>query len=228
MSIFSTGRKFLDRYPFVTSISAVLFNKTIGFNSIKIKGKNNTYSCHRSFLRKSKITVIGRGNSIEFGEKCYCETCKITILGNNNLIKLGNRVYLKDADLYIEDSGNEIIINYRTSICGKTHLACTEGKKIIIGEHCMFSSDVVLRTGDSHSIVDLDGKRINHAKDVIVGDHVWVGNKTILTKGSRVSDNSIVATGAIVTKVFEKSNVILAGSPAEIIKEDINWLEERI
>lgn len=150
------------------------------------------------------------------------------ISGNNNKIRVGDRVYMIDANLYIEDDKNEININNRTSICGRTHLACTEGKKIMIGEHCMFSSDVVLRTGDSHSIIDLKGNRINDAKDVIIGDHVWIGNKTIITKGSKISANSIVATGAVVTRTFEDMNIILGGNPAHIIKENINWLQERV
>ena len=79
----------------------------------------------------------------------------------------------------------------------KTHLACIEGTAISIGEHCLFSSDVTLRTGDSHAITDLAGKRINASEDIILADHVWVGNRAIITKGASVAQDSVVATGAI-------------------------------
>lgn len=92
----------------------------------------------------------------------------------------------------------------------------------------MFSKDIVFRTGDSHSIVDENGIRINLSKDISIGNHVWVGNMVIVTKGAFVGDNCILGTGSIVTKAFRESNVILAGSPARIVKERINWLRKRI
>lgn len=119
----------MDSNPYLISVAARIFNKTIGFNKVKTRGCHNTLNISRSFLKKTKVLIEGNQNVIQFGEKCYLEDCKITISGNNNKILLGDRVYMKDADLYIEDDGNEIVVNYRTSICGKTHLACTEGKK---------------------------------------------------------------------------------------------------
>jgi acetyltransferase-like isoleucine patch superfamily enzyme len=49
-----------------------------------------------------------------------------------------------------------------------------------------------------------------------------------LLKGSFIKDNSIIATGSVVTKAFEESNVIIAGSPAKIVKENVSWVRERI
>lgn len=228
MSVFSAGRVFLDRFSSLTGLAAFFFNKTFGFNRFGIKGKNNYLIYQRSFLKKTHAMIKGNDNCIKLGEKCYLENCRITIMGNDNRIHLGDRVYLKDVEFWIEDNHNEILINNRTDICGKTHLACTEGRKIIIGARCLFSNDIVIRTGDSHSIVDLKGNRINYAQDVVIEDHVWVGHKAMLTKGSRMSTNSIVAAGAVVTRSFEKTNVVVGGNPAQIIRENINWLNERI
>ena len=36
-------------------------------------------------------------------------------------------------------------------------------------------------------------------------------------------DNSVVGAGILVNKRIESSNVILADTPAKIIKENINW-----
>ncbi|MBK5442691.1 acyltransferase [Peribacillus sp. TH24] len=158
----------------------------------------------------------------------YLQNCSLYIQGNNNKITIGENVRVRQGDLYIEDDNNLIKIGNSTSIMGYTHIAVTEGKKAIIGEECMFSSDVVIRTGDSHSIIDNGGSRVNQARDVIIGDHVWLGNKTTILKGSTISSNSIVGTGSIVTKEFKKANVILVGNPAKIVRENTNWLKERI
>lgn len=102
-------------------------------------------------------------------------------------------------------------------IFGKTHLAGIEGTSIIIGTYCLFSSDIIFRTSDSHSILNKAGERINYSKSIEINDHVWFGNKTTINK------DSIVATGAIVTRQFNESNVILVGIPAAIIKKEVNW-----
>ncbi len=71
----------------------------------------------------------------------------------------------------------------------KTRLACIEGTSIEIGEDCMFSANIVFRTGDSHSIINSDGQRINASKSICIGNHVWIGNTVIVNKGVKVSDN---------------------------------------
>lgn len=128
----------------------------------------------------------------------------------------------------MEDSNNSIVTGNSTNYAGKIHIACTESTNIRVGDNCLFSSDIVLRSGDSHSIVNMEGKRSNHAKDVTIRNHVWVGFRALITKGALIQENSVVGTGAIVTDVFEEGNVVLAGVPAKIVKRDINWIKERI
>jgi acetyltransferase-like isoleucine patch superfamily enzyme len=93
----------------------------------------------------------------------------------------------------------------------------------------MFAYDIDVRTGDSHSIISQEtGERINYAQDVCIGDHVWIAAHTILLKGSAIPDNSIVATGSVVTRPFETRGIILGGNPAKTIKDGITWSRQRI
>jgi len=108
-------------------------------------------------------------------------------------------------------------------------LAITENNsKLTIGEDCMFSKNIEVRTGDSHSIIDLEtGQRINPAKDVHIGNHVWVGAHAKILKGVSIADHAIIATGAIVTNNIP-ANCIASGVPAKVIKENITWKRERV
>lgn len=128
----------------------------------------------------------------------------------------------------MENDLNQIIIGENTSLCGKIHLACTEGKKITIGNDCLFSSDIVFRTGDSHSLLNVDGQRINPSEDIKIGDHCWLGHRVLINKGVVISDNSTVGTGAVVTKKFDQGNCVIAGVPAKIVKQNTNWCSKRI
>jgi acetyltransferase-like isoleucine patch superfamily enzyme len=92
----------------------------------------------------------------------------------------------------------------------------------------MFANDIDLRTGDSHSIIDsLSSERINYAQDINIGNHVWVASHVSILKGVHISDNSVVATRAVVTKSFQENNILIGGMPAKKIKENINWDRQR-
>ena len=92
----------------------------------------------------------------------------------------------------------------------------------------MFSHDVFLRTSDSHPIYDLNGTRINNAKNILLGNHVWIGMQSLILKGTIIGDNVIVAARSTVTNTSESNpNIILAGSPAKQLKHHIQWERTR-
>lgn len=181
-----------------------------------------------AILFNCKILSKGTGNQLIFHGRGLFQNCKFFFLGNSNTIEIGENCTGNNVSFHIEDSQNAITTGNYTSYAGKIHIACTESTRIEIGDNCLFSSDIIIRSGDSHSIIDMQGERINFAKNVIIGDHVWVGNRAIITKGAIISSGSVVGTGAIVTKAFSDKNVVLAGVPAQVVKHNINWVHERI
>ena len=227
MSLYNWGRKVIKKHPKWLGIASRIYS-FIFYNHIKIKGKNNTFDRKNIFMKKCKLTIVGDNNYIKIGNMSYLQNTNITIFGNNNKIVLGEKVFVLNGDFYLEDSNNDLKIGDKTTFSGNTHLALTEGRKIVIGENCLFSSNIVFRTGDSHSILNLQGERINYGEDISVENHVWFTLNVTVLKGTKILKDSIIATGSIVTKEFEESNVILGGNPAKIIKRDINWQHERI
>lgn len=227
-NLFNIGKKLLMNNFILTRICSVIYN-LFSFNLIVKKGNNNTIDKKMCFLKKCKINIVGNNNEIIFGNMNFLQNTKINIYGNNNKIILGNKVFVSEGDFYIEDNENKLTIGERTTFAGYTHLALTEGKNINIGSKCLFSKNVIFRTGDSHSIIDINTlKRINYGKDIDVGNHVWFTYGTTVLKGAKISNDSIIATSAVVTKSFNNPNVILAGNPAKEIKKNITWDNERI
>ncbi len=195
-----------------------------------IKGKrNNTIHIRNTYYRDLKVTIHGSGNIIDFSEGAnYIKHSSIYICGNNNHILIGERNYFDGADLYIEDDNCAIRFGNHNRIFGKTHVAAIEGCSISFGDGCLFSDKVVFRTGDSHSIFNVgDGVRINPSKSISVGNCVWFGNTTTILKGVTIGDDSVIGTGAIVTKDVP-NNVIVAGNPARIVKEGVMWGLQRV
>jgi acetyltransferase-like isoleucine patch superfamily enzyme len=174
--------------------------------------------------------IIGNGNKIEIKSSCFLNSVTFYIRGDNHSICIGDSVRFNGvASIYFNDYNGSLEIGDMSTF-ENVHLAVTEpGSKMKIGLDCMFASDIDVRTGDSHSIIDIDSKeRINYAKDVSIGNHVWVGEHCIILKGVCIPDESVLGTGSIVTKQFTQKGTIIAGNPARVVKEGITWSRERI
>lgn len=95
----------------------------------------------------------------------------------------------------------------------------TCASKVIIGNGCAIARDVIIRDYDAHMIEEPD---YLIAKEIFIGDHVWIGNRAMILKGVKIGDGAIIAAGSIVTKDVP-SRCIVAGVPAKIIKENVSW-----
>jgi acetyltransferase-like isoleucine patch superfamily enzyme len=209
----------------------ILIKRFIFFYSRTILGKQNILNIGvNNIFSRSRIIINGNRNSLIVKNNCSFNCVKFIIRGNdNNIIIDDGVIFNKTSELWIEGDGCEIIIG-RESTFESVHLAATEfNTKIIVGSDCMFSTNIELRTGDSHSVIDKISKyRLNLAQNVVIGSHVWVGSYVSILKGSEVASNSILATRAVLTKKIKQSNVMIAGIPAKIIKNNIDWKRERI
>jgi acetyltransferase-like isoleucine patch superfamily enzyme len=62
-------------------------------------------------------------------------------------------------------------------------------------------------------------KRHIENKPIVIGDQCWIGAGAIILPGVEITgEYVVVAAGAVVTKNVEESRVVLAGSPARIVK----------
>ena len=181
-----------------------------------------------SVIRGLKIISHGKNNEVIIGDFVRINNSTIILHGNNNKIVINDYSYLEQIEFYTEDSNNEIVIGRNTSLCGKAHLAAIEGTKILIGDNCLLSGELHFRTGDSHSILDMEGQRINPSENIVIDDHVWIGTKVTCLKGVHVSRDSIVAATTTLCKKYDSPNVVIGGIPGRIIKTNVNWSSERI
>lgn len=204
-------------------VSRIPFN-----NKIRFSGQNNILRNNGGAIYKTQISVVGNNNKIIIDPMVRINKCRIVIHGNSNVIHIKKMSFMEDVGICIDFNGNEVAIGERTILNKECHISCMEGKKVVIGDDCLFSAGIICRTGDSHSIVNSEGIRLNYSKDIEICNHVWVGMNVSFLKGASVPENSVVAMGAMVTKKFDKSGIVLAGNPAKIVKENINWRSELI
>ena len=122
-----------------------------------------------------------------------------------------------------DDQVNTSVLIYESFSCIGIYIKLESGTSVTVHKNCLFSTGITFRTGDSHTIIDSEGKKLNSPKSIFVGEHVWMGNGVSVLKGATIGNNSVIGTHAVVPgKIFE-SNIALAGNPAKVVKQNINW-----
>ncbi|MDO6709128.1 acyltransferase [Aliiglaciecola sp. 2_MG-2023] len=114
-------------------------------------------------------------------------------------------------------------LNERTT-SNFTEIWVQENGSVEVGADCMFAHDVVIMCGDMHGIFEISTKKQINLKspEICIGNHVWLGRRSVICKNTSIGDGSIVGVSSVVTKSFPKS-VAIAGNPAKLIKNDTSW-----
>ncbi|MGQ4276466.1 acyltransferase [Pseudidiomarina sp. E22-M8] len=87
---------------------------------------------------------------------------------------------------------------------------------IFIGKGSYIAPNVGIITSN-HDFYDL--RKHLPGKDVVIGKNCWIGMNSVILPGVVLGDRTIVAAGSVVTKSFCSGKVVIAGSPAQIIKQ---------
>ena len=208
-------------------VACSLIYRILGRNHIKCSN-SNVINIKGVFIKKSHIIVKGHNNLVKIGEGCRINNLKVHIWGDNNQIDIGNDCVADNLDIWIEDNENRVVVGEHTWFNGRCNLACIEGRKIEIGDRCLLSSEITFRTGDSHSIINNEGERINPAKDISIGKHVWICNQAYLLKGTKVGNDCVIGARSLLSGKEYGDGTLIAGNPGKVIKSHIGWDSQRI
>lgn len=207
-------------------VTAYIYN-IFGIKYKIIRGKKNYIIYKKAYLRRMKIKISGNQNVVTIHPKAKLTNCSINITGKNCKVNIGESCILNNVTLALSQDCSKISFGKNCTMNGGLIYA-GESKSITIGEDCMFSSKIDVRTTDSHSVISsVTSLRINKAKDIIIGDHIWIGNSVKILKGTIIENNSIIGANAVVSGIV-KENCMAVGIPAKVIKTEVTWNRELI
>ena len=169
-----------------------------------------------------KLDFKGKNNIVFFAGGS--SNVNIIFPGNNGLVFIGKGIWFGSGSIRVPNSGMCFMDD--TSSFGGTHFSVLEAKNIIVGRRILVSWNTWLSTCDHHLIMDSQtNDRINFSKSIYIGDHVWCGQDTAISKGSFVASGAVIGAKSLATKLYF-SNTVNAGNPAKEIKNNIFWLED--
>lgn len=149
-------------------------------------------------------------STIEIGERCsIISAASETALGVNHSVII--RALRPRAQITIGDD---------VGISGAVICAAIS---VQIGERCLIGANVTIFDTDFHSLAALNRRYNKNPQDiracpVRIGNNVFIGTGSIITKGVSVGDNSIIGAGSVVVNDVP-ANVVAAGNPARVIRE---------
>jgi acetyltransferase-like isoleucine patch superfamily enzyme len=131
---------------------------------------------------------------------------------NGTMVIIARTSQLSQPKLLI---GNRVFIGFNTQFY--------IGNEISIGDDCKIAEDCILRGYSGHPL-DPDARKANVADNensmgpIILENNVWLGQGVKINPGVCIGENSIIASGSIVTKNIP-ANVLAAGIPAKVIRK---------
>ena len=97
-------------------------------------------------------------------------------------------------------------------------------KQIEFGNNNLIAFRILFSDTDTHKIfIKSSHELINEDRPISIGNNVWIGSNAIILKGCEISDDSIVGAGTVTSEKYETSNVVIAGNPGRIIRENVYW-----
>lgn len=154
---------------------------------------------------------LGIGRNID-----YTGQLKSTfILQNNSTLNIEGKFYSYTGSKIVVHPNAVLTIGDGSFINVDTKIYCKE--KIIIGKNVFIGEEVIIRDTDEHSI-----KSKKNTKPIIIGNHVWIGMRSIILKGVHIGNNVVIGAGAVVTKDIP-DNCVVVGCPARIVHNDVVW-----
>lgn len=145
------------------------------------------------------------------------------------------------AEAYIRMSAGAILEIYdSTQLCYNSTIELKENAKvtigsayinsgavilaannITIGNEVLVSRDVFIYDSDHHPIVDENDNQLNPSKPVTIEDHVWIGLRCLVLRGSKIGSGAMISANSVVGGKI-KAGTMASGNPARSYSE-IRW-----
>lgn len=150
---------------------------------------------------------------------------------SNQLNKLNNNSYqrkLKKFNKTFKACGHNVFIQFPVRIEGASYISLGNNVSINafvhmwgngninIGNDCLIASHVSITSMTHNPDAELYRKS-NVAKEVNIGNNVWIGSHAVIMPGITIGDNAIVGAGAVVTKDVPP-NAVVVGVPAKVTR----------
>jgi len=215
-------------YPDLADFSIVKAAKNLEIGNIKVIGNGQpnyiAFNPQAKLLGNIRVNFARKAshNLFVFGDNVKVGDGEVNFFANRGTVFFGNNNRHHNSPIIRTWSDDSLIFfgNNTTS----NHLnVSSKYSSIIIGEDCMFATDVWIRNSDEHLMFDLESLEvINSGGDVIIYPHTWICQDALILKNTKIGAGSIIGAKSLVNRDVPSFSLV-AGNPAKVLKSNVSW-----
>jgi len=172
--------------------------------------------CVLSISNSAKVIING---ILNFGEKRIIGSCLESRLlvenGSTFIVGGGSIYYGADIEVFAGaklEIGNHIAFNINSTIICGDHIS--------IADNVCFGRNVTIRDNSGNHF--MSRRVFKNKRPVVIGQHSWITEQSMVMPGSKIGVGVIVGTGSIVQGKLPNFTLAI-GRPAVVVDEDIFW-----
>lgn len=185
--------------------------------------------CHKIKFKRLSGKIIIDGNAISRGMVRIGAQGSDMFSGASTILDIAGTLFIKGKGisigtgslLRIERNGfveldNSVVLGAKNIVLCEQHISI--GEQTISSWNCQFMDT------DTHSIINLDsGDVLPRSHPIKIGRHCWIGNNVLVNKGTKLPNDTIVASYSLCNKDYGNmipENSIIGGIPAKKLAEN--------
>ena len=98
------------------------------------------------------------------------------------------------------------------------NLIILDANKVKFGDNVFIAPNCGFYTAGHPLDVEQRNRGLEYAKEIDVGNNVWIGGNVVVLPGVKIGDNTVIGAGSVVTKDIP-SGVVAFGNPCRVIKK---------
>jgi maltose O-acetyltransferase len=191
------------RYRLRTLVLGLVIKIFQQFRIWKYRFFSNIYRCKSMANINQPVLITGQGN-VNLGR------CNLGVWPSPNYFNSYIHIEAREstASIEIEDG---VYVNNNAAIVAERTSIRIQANTLIGTDFAVYDSDF----HDLHSSRRLTGT--HKCAPVIIGKNVFIGARVTVLKGVTIGDNSVIASGSVVTHSVPQ-NCIAGGVPARLIR----------
>lgn len=204
--------------------TAISFHKTLFFNlgafPLKTALKFPIW-----IYQGVKIEQIGNiaiqgdisSGQIRIGQRMFFRNIKTTFINRGTITFNGNCIIMGGCTIHVLRDCSQLNFGENVMVGEKVSVLCDTN--ISLGDFSRISFGTLFIDSEFHYVLNTKtGDIMSRTKPIVIGKYNWIGNSSVIKKGSVTPDYCIVSNGSMVTKDFssEEHYTLLLGVPAKV------------